>query len=107
MTKRFVSVIAAASIALTGFAAAPASAGGMDNGELARLIFGTGAVLMLGTAIANQNKNRNRNDVVIRRNPPPRYHPRNDNVIVVPSYCVQGHGQNKWVDWGCVRQSGY
>jgi len=110
MTKRFIATVAAAAIAFTAVASAPAKA--LDSGELGRLILGTGAVVLLGTAISNHNKNRN-NTVVYRNHNKPVYKYNNApvynnrNVVQVPAYCIHGHGPNRWVDWNCARRAGY
>ncbi len=86
MSKRLLATVLAASLALTNMSAAPARAA--DTGEIARFIFGAGAVLMLGHALSNNNKNRN----VTRRNDP-------GTVVVtprrrvVPSACLR---KNRW-----------
>lgn len=100
MTKRFIATVAAAAMALTAVSSAPAKA--LDSGELGRLIFGTGAVILLGTAISNHNKRKN--TTVYRHHNKPVYR---NNVVTVPSYCVHGHGRNRWIDWNCARRAGY
>ncbi len=96
MTNRIIATAAAAAIALTAVFSAPARA--LDAGELGRLILGTGAVLMLGAALNEQKHKRNRvTRVPVNRTP----------VRTVPAWCVFGNGQQRYVDWQCVRNSGY
>ena len=102
MPNRFIATVLAAAMALTTLAAAPARAA--DNGEIARLIFGAGALFMLGTALSNNNKNRhvNRRYVEPTYNPPPRRH-------VVPSACLRvnqtGHGPRRFFGRRCLNNN--
>ena len=57
MSKRLIATVLAASLALTSVSAAPARAA--DSGEIARFIFGAGALLMLGQALSKNDRNRN------------------------------------------------
>jgi hypothetical protein len=60
MSRTFIAAVLAASIAVTGFSAAPARA--LDQGEATRLFLGATALFLLGNAAANANKNHNRYD---------------------------------------------
>ena len=102
MPNRFIATILAATLALTAFAAVPARAA--DNGEIARLIFGAGALFMLGHALTKNNKNGH----VIRRYEDPVYqdYPRRH---VVPSACMRvnksGHGPRRYFGRHCLNKN--
>jgi len=111
MPNRFIATVLAAAVALTTLASAPARAA--DNGEIARFVFGAGALLMLGTALSNNNKNRhvNRRYVEPTYNDQPRRH---DNVrprrlMVVPSACLRvnraGQGPRRFFGRRCLRNN--
>ena len=100
MTKRLIATMLAASIAMTGLSSVPARAA--DSGEIARLIFGAGAILLLGNELSKQNRNNNRYDDrdVTRRyvDPAPHVvHRRN----ILPSACLR---VNQW-DNGQLRST--
>ncbi len=101
MTRKLIATVLAASLALTAFSTAPARA--LDSGETARLILGVGTLFALGHVIGKNTRKPSRH-VNRTYTPRPRH---NSNAIVVPSYCVHGHGHNRWVDWNCVNRSGY
>ncbi|WP_172300344.1 hypothetical protein [Pseudoruegeria sp. HB172150] len=111
MTKRLIATVVAAAVAMSAFAAAPARA--LDSGELGRLLLGTGAVIVIGSAIANNNKNhnnRNKGLVVNRNKPHYTYRPapnRGRNALVVPQQCLRGHGNKLWVDQHCLNRYRY
>ncbi|MDF0602463.1 hypothetical protein P1J78_17130 [Psychromarinibacter sp. C21-152] len=98
MTNRLIATMAAASIALASFAATPAAAG--DSQRTVKMLIGVGTLLALGHALSNQKRHTG---PVYRYDTPRKPH-YNRNVIVVPSYCVHGHGHNRWVDWDCVHR---
>jgi len=90
MTNRIIATVLAASIAFTGMSTAPARA---DSGEIGRLLLGAGALFIIGSAISNSNRDRDR--VVTRRNDPvihqPRVQPRFRRVL--PGDCLR---RNQW-----------
>lgn len=92
MTKRFIAALLATSLAMTSLTAAPARA---DAGEIARFVFGAGALLMLGQALSNRDRDRDRDrdrETVTRRNVEPdrrvHRHPRVQRRVV-PSECLR------------------
>lgn len=64
MPRKLIAAVLAASLAFTSFTAAPARAA--DEGEIGRFLLGAGALLIIGSAIANQNR-RDRDVTVNRR----------------------------------------
>ena len=98
MTKRIIATALAASLALTSLSTTPARA---DAGEIARFAVGAGVLLLLGNAIAQNNRNSNRAPVTRRYEDPaphvvhrdadrPRYEKRRK---FVPSSCLR---ENRW-----------
>lgn len=85
MTKRFLATLLAATIAVTSVSTAPARA---DSGEIGRLLLGAGALFIIGSALSNNNRQRDRDEVVTRRRDEPRHRvqPRRK---VVPSACLR------------------
>ncbi len=105
MTKKLIASVLAASIAITGMTAAPARA--LDNGELGRLIFGTGALIIIGSALANRNNNNNNGAVVTRRGGDadrPRRHHRK----IAPARCVRhshfNNGPRRFLGQRCLNR---
>ncbi|MDJ0630650.1 MAG: hypothetical protein QNJ44_20510 [Rhodobacter sp.] len=97
MTKRLIATVLAASLALTSVAATPARAA--DSGEIGRFLLGAGALFIIGSAIANNDRRHKYNNrsydsdrYVTRRHvdPRPRVKPRRK---VVPSACLR---VNRW-----------
>lgn len=100
MTKRLIATALAASLALTSLPATPARA---DAGEIARFIVGAGALLLLGNAISQNNRNKNNDNPPVTR----RYDDSDRNVThrhverprqvtrrkLVPSSCLR---ENRW-----------
>jgi len=96
MTKRFIATALAASMALTSLSATPVRA---DSGEIGRLLLGAGALLIIGSAISNNNNRQRDRDPVVttRRNyeQPYRVKPRHEphrvkpRRKVVPSECLR------------------
>lgn len=125
MTKRFLASVLAASMAITSLSTAPARA---DAGEIARFVVGAGAILLLGNAIARQNR-ENKNARVSRRyeDPQPRVTrrhvhpapsetrrhvdpaPRNTRRMLVPSSCLRenysDYGPRRYADERCLSRN--
>lgn len=103
MHRRFIALIIAAAVAVTGLSAAPARA----DEDAARLIAGLAALALLGAAIRSHNKDND--GYVARRTSPPvtgpmphrpelwRKYRRHDGRWVLPGHCLRelrtGHGQ--------------
>jgi len=64
MSGKFIALIVAASIAVTGFTAAPAKAGDRD---VARALAAIAGIAIIGVAINEHNKSQNRRSHVVTR----------------------------------------
>ena len=86
MTKRFLTTLMVFTIALTSVSVTPAAA--RDRDRLGKFLLGAGALIIIGSAISNNNRHRDTDHVVTRRHSKPNYHvtPRRK---VVPSACMR------------------
>ncbi|KMW59166.1 hypothetical protein AIOL_004147 [Candidatus Rhodobacter oscarellae] len=98
MTKRLLVTILAASMALTSVSTAPARAA--DSGELGRFLLGAGALVIIGSALSNQNKRRHTQYTTVTPT-----HPRK----VVPSFCMRqsrfDDGPRRFFGKRCLRNN--
>lgn len=105
MAKKFIATVLAASIAFTSVSVAPARAA--DSGEIGRLILGAGALIIIGSAIANSNNNttvtRHQPRVIHRPHVTPRHRK------VAPAACVRNskweRGPRRILTRGCVNKN--
>lgn len=104
MTKRLIATVLSAALVLTGVSTAPARA---DGGEFARFMLGAGALLFLGHAITNSN--RNNGPRVMRREVVPTHRVAPTRRHVVPSACLRvnqsGHGPRQYLGQRCLNQN--
>ena len=88
MSRKFIATIIAASIAVTGFSAAPARA---DGDDLARFLVGATALVIIGSAINDSRRDRRHRDVYVGRDHrdwrPER--PRRHRRAALPSTCLR------------------
>ncbi len=105
MTKTLIASILAATMVVTSFSATPVRAG--DNEDLARFLFGAGALFIIGSALSNRNKDR----YEVQRVHP--YHDRDFHRPVrrkfVPSACFRRfetrHGMIRGFPVRCLRNN--
>lgn len=114
MTRRLMSTILAASLALTSFTATPVRAA--DSGEIGRLLLGAGALFIIGSALSNNTSSGNSSREVTRHNYPPvtrnRYvepYKVKPRYKVVPSSCLResysNHGKVRYFGSRCLQQN--
>jgi len=108
MTRRLIAAVLATAMTFTSFAATPVRAA--DSGEIGRFLLGAGALFIIGSALANQN--RHDQGYVSRPHvyephrpgarPPGKLHRKN----VVPAKCLRvnhsGQGPRRFFDRYCL-----
>jgi hypothetical protein len=111
MTRKFLATVLAASMALTSVSVAPARA---DSGELGRFLLGAGALVIIGSAISNSNRNRGRVEPTRRYVEPTRRYvepaPRiRHQHKVVPSACLRvnrtDYGPRRYFGQRCLNNN--
>ncbi|MGX9352785.1 hypothetical protein ACS3QZ_16430 [Shimia sp. W99] len=102
--RHFITTVLAAAIAITGLTAAKAHAG-PDADDIAKVLFGTAAIVIIGKALEDENKKKKRRQVYDA--PTRRYEPARDpyNPYATPRPAPRGnpHRFNRELPLACKR----
>jgi len=102
MHRKFITLIVATALAITGLSAVPARA----DGDTARLLAGLAALALIGVAIRNKNDQQH---VTHNYTPPPRPLPPKINRLDLPQQCLRSHWvngrQRNLVGAGCLKKN--